>query len=87
MFIVQRLISSATQWFVQPVPGKQHIYTITAGPSPPEPGVPGFRRDLFKGPNDVINSSLPGEWHFVPVAGFPDVFESAPLPSKPVLFN
>lgn len=72
------------QWFVQSVEGKPDVYTITAGPFPPELGTPGFRRERDRHPNDVFNSLLRGEWRFVPVPGFYDVFESAPFPASPV---
>ena len=70
------------QWFVSPVDGKRDIYTITAGPNPPAPGAPGFRRDIDNGPEDVLNARLPGEWHIVPVEGLSGVFQSALLLSK-----
>ena len=77
--IVQRLISSAIQWFVKPVerPGvEENVYTITVGPRPPELETPGFRREKERGPEDVLNSPFPGEWFFVPVEGEePFVFE------------
>ena len=84
MFIVQRLISSALQWFVQPVEGEVDVYTITVGIFPPELGTPGFRRE--RGLNDVLNSPLRGEWRLVPVPGFSDVFQSVPFPA-PRLFD
>jgi hypothetical protein len=74
-FIVQRLISSAIQWFVQPVKGKENVYTITVGPTPPKLETPGFRREIERGPDDVLNSPFPGEWLLVPVEEGPFVFE------------
>ena len=71
------------QWFIQPVVDRPNIYTITAGPFPPEIGTPGFRRHPeTDSPTDVINSPLRGEWFFVPVdvKGLNDVFESVPFP-------
>ena len=89
MFIVQRLISSAIQWFVQPTGRPDSgIYTITAGAFPPLPGSPGFRRDI-DAPRGVLNARLPGEWRIVPIEkpGGIVVFQSAPLLSKPCVFN
>ena len=65
------------QWWVQPVdgPGKEDVYTITFGSHPPKLGTPGFRRELDRGPNDVINSPLHGEWRLVPVKEEHTVFE------------
>ena len=74
-FIIQRFISSATQWFVQPVGGKENVYTITVGIAPPELGTPGFRKEIELGPDDVINSPLHGEWLLVPVGEEHDVYE------------
>ena len=71
------------QWFVQPT-GKPDVYIITAGGVPPVPDAPGFRRDLDRGPQDVLNARLPGEWRFIPVEGLDSVFQSAPFSAGPV---
>ena len=55
------------QWWLQPVEGKQDVYTITVGKVAPKIGTPGFRREIDRGSDDVINSPLRGEWYFVPV--------------------
>ena len=81
MFIVQRLIYSAIQWYIKPTENGD-IYTITAGTHAPRPGAPGFRRE--KGPGDVLNVPLPGDWYFVPVKGEPHVFQSALFSENPV---
>ena len=87
MLIVQRLIYSAMQWFVRPTE-KPDVYIITAGASPPLPGIPGFQRDADNGPQDVVNGQPPGEWLFVPVEGLDLVFESAPFSLRePSLFD
>lgn len=69
------MISSAIQWFVQPVEGKPDVYTITVGATPPKDGTPGFRSEKERGPNDVLNSPLPGEWVLVPLRDSGHVFE------------
>jgi len=65
-------------WFIQPTE-KHGYYTITAGATPPHPGAPGFRRDIDRGPQDVLNARLPGEWLIVPVGGLDDVFQVHPF--------
>ena len=64
-----------TQWYVQPIEGKPNVATITVGELPPKFGTPGFRREIGRRPDDVINSPLRGEWLFVPVEGEHGVFE------------
>jgi len=66
-------------WFVQPVKGKENVYTITVGPTPPKLETPGFRREIERGPDDVLNSPFPGEWLLVPVEEGPFVFEVHPV--------
>ena len=83
MFIVQRLIYSAIQWFIQPTE-RHGYYTITAGASPPPPGAPGFRRDIDRGPQDVVNARLPGEWQIGPVEGLDGVYQSVLFSANPV---
>ena len=72
------------QWFINPVPGKRNFHTITAGPFPPAPGAPGFRRGVETDPRDVLNARLPGEWHFIPVEGLDGVFQSVPFSANTV---
>lgn len=51
------------------------VCPITVGSTPPKDGTPGFRSEKERGPSDVLNSPLPGEWALVPLDDSDHVFE------------